>query len=85
METVLLHTITIPVKHFIWVNAGIHTWAAIVPWPDASRLEFLLHFSQICLVTSNTTLALANMGTEKIYIDSSSGEVFVQYIGPAET
>ena len=32
----------------------------------------------------NGTLALGNMGTEKIYIDSSSGEVFVQYIGPAE-
>ena len=32
----------------------------------------------------NGTLALANMGTEKIYIDSSSGEVFIQYTGPAE-
>ena len=39
---------------------------------------------QICMMSSNTTLALATMGTEKIYIDSSSGEVFVQYTGPAE-
>ena len=34
--------------------------------------------------SSNATLALANMGTEKIYIDSSTDEVFVQYTGPAE-
>ena len=33
----------------------------------------------------NGTLALADMGTEKMYIDSFSGEVFVQYTGPAET
>ena len=36
------------------------------------------------MMSSNTTLALATMGTEKIYIDSSSGKVFVQYMGPAE-
>ena len=36
------------------------------------------------MMSANSTLALANMGTEKIYIDSSSGEVFVQYTGPAE-
>ena len=36
------------------------------------------------MMSSNTTLALANMGTEKIYIDPSTEEVFVQYTGPAE-
>ena len=34
--------------------------------------------------SKNGTLALANIGTEKMYIDSFSGEVFVQYTGLAE-
>ena len=44
----------------------------------------LIYFLQICMMSSNDTLALGNMGTEKIYIDSSSGEVFIQYTGHAE-
>lgn len=36
------------------------------------------------MMSSNDTLALGNMGTEKIYIDSSSSEVFIQYTGHAE-
>ena len=40
---------------------------------------------QVCAVNSDyTSLALANAGTEEIYIDSSTDEVFVQYRGPSE-
>ena len=34
---------------------------------------------------SNTTaLAVASFGSEKIFIDSKTNEVYVQYIGPAD-
>ena len=36
------------------------------------------------MMSSNSTLALANMGTEKINSDSSTDEVYIQYTGPTE-
>ena len=45
----------------------------------------MIYSLQACMVSSDSTsLAIADAGTEKIYIDSSSGQVFVQYTGPSE-
>ena len=47
-------------------------------------IPYTIVILQICMMSSNSTLALANMGTEKIYSDSSTDEVYVQYTGPTE-
>lgn len=45
-----------------------------------------VYFVQMCISSAadSAPLALADAGTEKIYIDSSSDEVLVQYTGPGE-
>ena len=58
-----------------------HVSNSIISIPYTIVINFIL---QICMMSSNSTLALANVGTEKIYSDSSTDKVYVQYTGPTE-